>query len=265
MTAGGKLPRYVGTDYGFDAAVTSYAYRPDYPGTFYEELRGRLGHLAHGRVLDLGCGDARVALHVAEWGPKVLAIDLSEQMLIAAARRVRGLRNPQVHLLRGDATRLPFPSGAMDAVLIGQAFHWMRRDLVAQEVARVLQPLGLWAVFWIQPVKPLPLSVRISDAVIAEVVPGYDPDAAHDLASKSEIPARFGFQVRTWTAEFAHSYRLEDYVSMVVSKSYVATALNGERVPEFRTRLRQRLKQDFRSTVIEERVLLTAFFAEREG
>jgi len=265
MTAGGKVLRYVGSDYGFDAAATFYAYRPDYPKAFYEELRGRLGHLESGRVLDLGCGDARVAVHMADWGPEVLAIDLSERMLIAAARRVRGLRNPGVHFLRGDATRLPSPAGVIDAVLIGQAFHWMRKELVAREVARVLQPRGLWVVFWAQPVKPLPLSVRVSDAVIAEIVPNYDPDAAHDLTSKSGIPARFGFQVRTWAAEFAHNYRLEDYVNMVASKSYVATALSGERVPEFRTRLRQRLMQDFRSTIIEERYLLTVYFAEREG
>jgi hypothetical protein len=179
----------------------------------------------------------------------------------------------------------------MGAVLIGQAFHWMRRESVAREVARVLQPRGLWAVFWIQPVKPLPLSVRISDAVIAEVVPDYDPNAAHDLTSKSGIPTCFGFQVRTWTAEFAHSYRLEAYVNMVVSKSYVSAALCergrassgrgcriraqirccpeirvlGERARAFRTRLSQQLRRNLRSTTVEERYLVTAHFAARSG
>ena len=265
MTGGRQIPRYVGPEHSFDPAAIHYAHRPDYPEPFYRELRDRLGHLENGWVLDLGCGDARVAVQVAQWGPEVLAVDLSRQMLIAAARRVRGRTNPAVHPLRGHAARLPFPSGTMDAVLIGQAFHWMRRELVAREVDRLLQPRGLWVVFWIQPVQPLPLPAQIADARIAEVVPDYDPDAAHDMASKSEIPAGFDFQVRTWTADFAHTYRLEEYVNLVVSKSYVAAALkSGERAIEFRTRLAQQLKSGLHSTTVEERYLVTATFAERE-
>ena len=262
-TAGKEIPRYAGADHSFDPAAACYAHRPDYPRVFYNALRARLGPLENGRVLDLGCGDARVALRVARWGPEVLAVDLSAQMVSAAAGRVRGPENPGVHLLRGDAARLPFPAGTIDAVLMGQAFHWMRREWVAREVARVLQPRGLWAVFWVQPVKPLPLPAQIADALIAEVVPGYDPDAAHDLTSKSRIPARFGFQVRTWTAEFACQYRLEDYVGMVVSKSYVAAALSAENAVEFRVRLARQLERNRLGPIVEERYLLTAYLAGR--
>jgi ubiquinone/menaquinone biosynthesis C-methylase UbiE len=259
------IPQYVGQDHSFDPAAAYYAHRPDYPKAFYNELQSMLGRFKNGRVIDLGCGDARIASHVAHMGAEVLAVDLSERMLSAAAKRLQGLSDSRVYLLQGEAGRLPFPSGTVDAVLIGQAFHWMSKESVAREVARVLKPHGLWGVFWIQPVNPLPLSVQVSDTLIARFISGYDPDTAHNLVSKNRIPAHFGFQVRTWSTEFSHKYQLEDYVTMVMSKSYVAASLNSENAVAFKKNLSQHLESNCLVPTVEERYLLTACFAEHRS
>ena len=259
------IPQYVGQDHSFDPAAAYYAHRPDYPKAFYNELQSTLGRFRNGRVIDLGCGDARVASHVAHMGAEVLAVDLSERMLSAAAKRLQGLSDSRVYLLQGEAGRLPLPSGTVDAVLIGQAFHWMSKESVGREVARVLTPHGLWGVFSIQPVWPLSLSAQVSDTLIGEFVPDYDAVAAHNLVLKNQIPTHLGFQVRTWSAEFSHNYRLEDYVTMVMSKSYVAASLNSKSTTVFKKELSKRLESNGLVPTVEERYLLTTCFAQRKG
>jgi hypothetical protein len=39
-------------------------------------------------------------------------------------------------------------AGSFDAVLVGQAFHWFRRDDAVAEIARVLRPGGVVGLLW---------------------------------------------------------------------------------------------------------------------
>ncbi len=259
-----KIPRFVGEGYSFDPVAPQYGSRPDYPESFYRELCGRVRHLENGWVVDLGCGDARLAEHIAARDSKVFALDQSAQMLAAATRRLESARF-RVHLVRGEAENLPIPRNAADVVIIGQAFHWMRKHRVAREVTRVLKPRGLWIVFWVQPQMPLPLSAQIADDLIAQVVPNYDPTMARQLDAKSQIPAGYGFQVQTWQTEFTHTYGLDDYTAMTASKSYVAASLSDEDLIRFKARLLQRLQQSGLGPGLAERYLLTACFAGRGG
>src|SRR5690349_15003439 len=65
-------------------------------------------------VLDLACGPG---IYTRSWARRVprgriVGLDLSVPMLRYAAERVRAERLANVDLVRGDATRLPFPDGA---------------------------------------------------------------------------------------------------------------------------------------------------------
>jgi SAM-dependent methyltransferase len=260
-----KIPRFVGKSHSFDAAAVDYGSRPDYPADFYGQLHRRIGHGGSGMILDLGCGDARLAQRLAGWGHQVLALDLSAQMLAAARTRLDRLAPSRVHLVHGHAENLPILPESAEAVTIGQAFHWMRPDPVAREIARVLKPRGLWVIFWIQPQTPLSLSAQIADAQIAEVLPDYDPQAARQLDSRSRIPAHSGFLVHTWQTVFACTYRLEEYAAMTASKSYVAASLSSEGLDQFKLKLLRCLEQSQPDLVVTERYLLTAYFAKRGG
>lgn len=261
MHTSSRIPRYAGDRHNFDTAAASYAGRPDYPEDFYHELGSRLQDHQDGLMVDLGCGDARLAARAGRWGWRVLALDLSAPMLAAASQRLAEPAGSRVYLVQAHAEQLPLPSRKADALIIGQAFHWMRRRPVAQEVARVLKPHGLWVVLWVEPQRPLSPAALVADELIAAAVPSYNPKAARELGAKNKIPARLGFQVDTWRIEFTRTYSLEEYVRMTVSKSYVASALSGARLGRFEDALLARLRQAGSGARVAELYLLTAHLA----
>ncbi|CAN5843493.1 class I SAM-dependent methyltransferase [soil metagenome] len=69
------------------------------------------------RILDLGCGDGALTLHIVAAGSTVVGVDSSPDMVAAA--RARGL-DARVE----SGTALPY-AAAFDAVFSNAALHWM--------------------------------------------------------------------------------------------------------------------------------------------
>jgi ubiquinone/menaquinone biosynthesis C-methylase UbiE len=257
-----KIPEHVGDTFNFEKSAAYYKYRPGYPEEFYREISTRLEGLKNSRVIDLGCGDGRFALQLALLGPEIFTVDISESMLKILHNTLKNQKIQKIYPIRSDAIKLPFPSHSIDYVFIGQSFHWMKRELVLKELARVLRENGLGVIFWTQPVTPLPLSVRISDALISQYVSHYCPDSAHNLSLKSTIPHHFKFNIQSWKLEFTYNYKVEDYVNAVISKSFVANSLNHENTMQFKMKLSEMLKQNGCFPLVEEKYLLTVLFAK---
>ncbi len=70
------------------------------------------------RVLDVGCGDGRLALGVASYATRVGGIDPDPEVIAAAKRNARkaGVRN--VRFASGAAQHLPYPDAAFDVVIL---------------------------------------------------------------------------------------------------------------------------------------------------
>jgi ubiquinone/menaquinone biosynthesis C-methylase UbiE len=97
------------------------------------------------RVLDLACGSgiyARPFAHEVAGG-MVVGLDLSPAMLRHARRAAAAERLDTLHLVRGDAMALPFPSARFDHVNCCGALHLFpdAADALA-EMRRVLLPGG---------------------------------------------------------------------------------------------------------------------------
>jgi SAM-dependent methyltransferase len=106
------------------------------------------------RVLDLGCGAGRHAFEAYRRGARVIAADLDPGELppvadMLAAMRSSGEagRSSAGTPVAADATRLPFPDGAFDAVIAAEILEHVPADNAAlSEIARVLRPGGTVAV-----------------------------------------------------------------------------------------------------------------------
>jgi demethylmenaquinone methyltransferase/2-methoxy-6-polyprenyl-1,4-benzoquinol methylase len=102
-------------------------------------------------VVDVCTGTADVALTAAEARPgaaRVVGIDFSGEMLRLGARKVkaRGLAG-RILLARGDATRLPIPSGSADAAAVAFGIRNVEDpERGLSEMYRALVPGGRLAI-----------------------------------------------------------------------------------------------------------------------
>lgn len=121
----------------FGAAADVYdRSRPSYP---VEAVRWLLPEGAT-RVLDLGAGTGRLTGLLLDLGMDVVAVEPLEKM--------RAYIPARAQVLAGSAELLPLPDASVDAVLVGQAFHWFDPELTLPEVARVLRPGGTFGLLW---------------------------------------------------------------------------------------------------------------------
>lgn len=127
----------------FDRDADVYAQvRPTYPRDAVEWLLPAGAR----RVLDLAAGTGKlteVAVAILDDGADMVAVDPSAAMLTELAARL-----PGVATHRGTAERIPLADASVDAVLVGQAWHWFDAGAAAAEIARVLRPGGTLGVVW---------------------------------------------------------------------------------------------------------------------
>lgn len=100
---------------------------------------------AGSRVLDVCCGLGGPARYLAyRSGCRVVGIDLTASRCIGAERLTRLVRlDRHVAIVRGNATCLPFRSGAFTACVAEEAFlHIPDRRTLLRECRRVLAPGG---------------------------------------------------------------------------------------------------------------------------
>lgn len=130
----GNLRRYL-------APPAATPYPLEYAFHAIGDVNGRL-------VLDYGCGNGENTLPLVARGARVIAVDVSEDLLRLARRRLalHGLAGRSAIFLAGSAHDLPLPDASVDAVMGIAILHHLDLDLAAREVHRVLKPGGV-AVF----------------------------------------------------------------------------------------------------------------------
>ncbi len=117
--------------------------RPGYPPEAVAWIADRLDLRPGRTVLDLGAGTGKLTRALLETGARVIAVEPGDAMRAELERAVLG-----AEALRGAAEEIPLPDGSVDAITVGQAFHWFRHDVALPELHRVLRARGGVALVW---------------------------------------------------------------------------------------------------------------------
>ncbi|MBN9169859.1 MAG: class I SAM-dependent methyltransferase [Microbacterium sp.] len=203
----------------FGAAAGAYeAGRPGYPA---EAVAWMLEPARSGsdapRVADIGAGTGKLTRVVVGLGAQVVAVEPDPGMLAVLHEAV-----PGVPTFIGSAEQLPLPDAGLDAVVLGQAWHWVDPEAGSAEAGRVLRSGGVLGLIW---------NVRDDDEPWISRMTGimHDSNAEVMIADGGPVVAGpFGpLETRTWRWRRAMTRSaLED---MVRSRSYVITAAPDER------------------------------------
>jgi SAM-dependent methyltransferase len=152
--------RQVAESFGSDAGRYDRA-RPGYPAALVQKI---LAISPGPDILDVGCGTGISARQFQAAGCRVLGVDPDARMADLASKG--GLR---VEVARFEDWN---PAGReFDAVIAGQAWHWVDPVAGAARAVRAVRPGGLLAAFWNAGQAPAGLSQAFAE-VYQRVLPG---------------------------------------------------------------------------------------------
>ncbi len=97
-----------------------------------------------GKILDIGCGNARNLKPFLEKGFECYGIDSSKELIKIAKERIK-----EAKLTQASATNLPFPNESFDYIICLAVLHHLKpkdHEKVLNEIKRVLKPEGIAAI-----------------------------------------------------------------------------------------------------------------------
>ncbi len=112
--------------------------RPRYPDALIQRVVAASPGV---EFLDVGCGTGIGARQYKAAGVKVLGVDVDERMAEVA-------RRTGIDVEIGKFEDWDPRGRTFDAVVAGQAWHWVDPVLGARKAAQVLRPHGLLALYW---------------------------------------------------------------------------------------------------------------------
>lgn len=123
-------------------------FRLPYAQAMISQLLDRVRPAGHGRALDLGCGPGQLAFALADSFAEVWAVDAEPDMIDVVRSKINRGSVRTVHPVVSRAEDLTAPNEFFDLVVIGNAFHRMPRQRVAERIANWLAPGGQLALCW---------------------------------------------------------------------------------------------------------------------
>jgi SAM-dependent methyltransferase len=207
---------------GFGQASAAYELgRPGYPpkavARLARELRLRPGRV----VLDLAAGTGKLTALLVGTGAEVLAVEP-----VAEMRAVLELELPGVRACEGTAEAIPLDAASVDAVTVGQAFHWFHGGALA-EIHRVLRPGGGLGLVWNVRDTSVSWVARLTEIMEPHRgdAPAYRTGVWREAFERTEL---FGPLSH---AEVRHVHRLtlDGVIARVASVSFIAALPQPER------------------------------------
>jgi SAM-dependent methyltransferase len=193
--------------------------RPRYP----DALVARIAAAGPGRdVLDVGCGTGIAARQFRAAGCRVLGVEPDARMADFARRT--GIEVEVATFEAWDSAGRQF-----DAVVAGQAWHWVDPVAGATRAAGVLRPGGRLAAFW-HVFEPPPEVAEATGAVFRRLVPDSPLNAQARPPQRDQIAAGFttragdgmraagGFgDPERWRYDWERSYTRDEWLDQLAT------------------------------------------------
>ena len=208
---------------GFAAGADAYergrpSYSPEAIAHLVRELRIGPGK----SVLDLAAGTGKLTRELVPSGAKLIAVEPIPEMRAKLAATV-----PQAEIRDGTAEAIPADNHSIDAVVVGQAFHWFDGIRALSELRRVLRPDGALALIWQSRDASVPWVAKLNE-IIDRADDGHPRFRTEAWRQAFDLTALFDPLEK---AEFRYVHRAtpETLVDRVASISYVAAMSEARR------------------------------------
>jgi ubiquinone/menaquinone biosynthesis C-methylase UbiE len=225
-------------------------YRPPYPEELMDDLRQRLPASGRGRLLDLACGTGQIAFPLADAFAEVWAVDQEEESVAYGRAKAEAGGITNITWVSGSAESVAL-DGSFELVAVGNAFHRLNRQLVAERMYTWLQPGGgaalLWGGSpwagdrpWQQAMAELFEDWMAKAGATYRVPAGWE--AAMEQDPHEQVLRRAGFQY-VGRVEFSvgQTWTLETLTGFVYSTSFLNRETLGEKLSAFESDLAERL------------------------
>ncbi|MBN2337618.1 MAG: arsenite methyltransferase [Acidobacteria bacterium] len=168
-------------------------------------------------VLDLGSGAGRDCLLAARQvapGGRVYGLDMTEEMMVLAARNLKGAGAGNVELVRGEIERLPLLDGSVDVVISNCVINLSAdKGRVLAEAFRVLAPGGRLAVCDIVTRGDIPAGIRAGVSLWVGCLGGALEE--REYARRLERAGFGGIHIET-----THRYRAREVLGFLEEKGW---------------------------------------------
>lgn len=208
----------LGSSERFDSRVADYVrWRPGYPDAALALVTAELGLGPGVTVADIGAGTGILTRPLLETGADVIAIDPNANMRAAAATMLGDA--PNLRIREGTAEQTGLPDQSLDAIAVGQAFHWFSHVRAREEARRILRPGGKVVLLWNSKqweASPLLAGYR---ALLDELAPEFAV-IRHETTGEAEIDEFYGTPPALHTFEHAQRFDWDGLYGRVMSASY---------------------------------------------
>jgi ubiquinone/menaquinone biosynthesis C-methylase UbiE len=225
-------------------------FRLAYPGPLLDDLHMRAGTTGVGKLLDLACGTGQITFDLSPHFAEIWAVDQEPEAVEFGRAKARSLGVDNVRWFAGRAEDVD-ADRYFELVAIGNAFHRLQRQVIAESARRWLAPGGHLALLWSD--APwngnLDWQRALGEAIRhwtrkAEATDRVPADIEQHLAAQphKNILASAGFEI---VGDFGfmtpHEWSVETLIGFMYATSFLSQQALGPHVPEFESDLRARL------------------------
>ena len=237
-----------GESEGMFRSPSSYytEFRKPYPKRIFDLIRENFRPDPKDVLLDVGCGTGQIALPLSRDFDRVIGVDLSQEMVVAARRNAAdlGIENAEFHVLRGED--IASLTGGFRLVTYGSALHWMDIPATLAASYGLLSGGGGVAVLGMRSIWGGDSSWELEVIRVVQKWMGQDRRAGESTFGEStqadvgfeDALAGAGFEVfESDTVEASYTVDVDFILGHLYSTSYCNRELLGDRVGEFEQEL----------------------------